>query len=61
LVCGSMRIKEQTSQRLVLKKDWSTFFQILITTLHSILNTIGRTYVSTDKINKHALPIIIIE
>ena len=33
--------------------------QILITILHSIVNTIKRTYVYNQKINKHALPITI--
>ena len=34
---------------------------ILITTLHSIVNTIGRTYVFSEGINKCALPISITE
>jgi hypothetical protein len=34
-------------------------FQILITTLHSIVSTIGRDSVSTLEIKKHALPITI--
>ena len=37
-------------------KEIGLRFQILITTLHSIMNTIGRT---NEEINKHALPIII--
>ena len=36
-------------------------FQILITTLHSIVHTIGRTYVSNEEVNKHGLLITIIK
>ena len=33
--------------------------QIVITTLYSIMNTIGKTYVHNVEIKKHALPITI--
>ena len=33
--------------------------QILISALHSIVNAIRRTYISSSKVNKHALPISI--
>ena len=40
-------------------KESGLRLQILITTLHSIPNTVGRTSVSSSQSNRHALPIII--
>ena len=51
---------ENISNTHVLKKI-GLRFQILIPALHSIVNTIGRTYVSCWEINKHALPLIMIK
>lgn len=42
------------------KKDWITS-SVLITTPHSIINTLERTYVFSKEIDKHALSIAIIE
>ena len=40
-------------------KEIGRRLQVLITTLYSIVNTIGRIYVSNEEINKHVLPITI--
>ena len=40
-------------------KEIGLHLQILITTLHSTMRTIGRTYSSSQEINKHALSITI--
>ena len=34
-------------------------FKILLATPHSIVNTIGRTYVLGEEINRHVFPIIV--
>ena len=60
LVCGSVRIKEKTLKKDTCLKEIGLHLQISITTLHSIVNTIGRTDVFSEEINKHALPITII-
>jgi hypothetical protein len=44
----------------MLKRNWSMSSNFFSTTLHSLVNTIGRTYVFTYKgINIHALMIAI--
>ena len=40
-------------------KEIELHLQIVITTLHSMVNTIERVYVSSLEINKHALMITI--
>ena len=48
--------------QLVLSKTiriGGTQYHIYTTVLHSVVNTIGRAYVSNKEINKHALPITI--
>jgi hypothetical protein len=54
-----VRIKEQPPIKIYVSKRWSYFLQLLLTTRHSIMNTIGKTYAINEGINNHAHPITI--
>jgi hypothetical protein len=61
LVCSSARIKEQTSRRSMYTclEEIGLRLSVLVIILHSIMNIIGRTYVSRKGITRHALVITI--
>ena len=58
LVYDSVKITKQTSWGHMLK-DVGLHPQFLLVALHSIMNALGKTYVFSQEINKHALWITI--
>jgi hypothetical protein len=55
--CGS---KEKRNNH-TFKRNWTMFSNFVLTILHLIVKTIGRTHVFSQGINKNALPLTIIK